>query len=72
MSEALFLPRELFNAGDPANQKSVPAVAPSEAVLGELERFNRQGPSFNGRYSRRLKPRDPHAPKVDLWLDLVS
>jgi len=70
MSDSLFLPRELFGAK--VVKQAAPEVAPAEAVLGELERFNQPGPSFKGRYNRRLKPRDPSAPKVDLWLDLTS
>ena len=70
MSDSLFLPRELFSAKAP--KRAAPEVAPAEMVLGELQRFNPPGPSLKGRYNRRLQPRDPNAPKVDLWLDLAS
>lgn len=69
MSESLFLPRELFNPKALA-QKAAPSAPPSEAVLDDLQRFSAPGPMFGGSRNRRLKPRDPSAPKVDLWLDL--
>ncbi|KQU79003.1 MULTISPECIES: hypothetical protein [unclassified Rhizobacter] len=72
MSDSLFLPRELFTAA------SVPATSrlqapPTDAVLDDLRRITTPVATFgNGQKNRRRKPRDPNAPKVDLWLDLAA
>jgi hypothetical protein len=71
MSESLFLPRELFDPTASAKM-AAPSAPPSEAVLDDLQRFSAPGPMFGSGRNRRLKPRDPRAPKVDLWLDLAS
>lgn len=72
MSDSLFLPRELFNAASvPA--KSTHQAPPTDAVLDDLRRITTPVATFgSGQKNRRRKPRDPNAPKVDLWLDLAA
>lgn len=75
MSDSLFLPRELFAA--PVPTPSSLRVAPSDAVLDDLGRIARPvavpaAVFGNGMKNRRRQPRDPNAPKVDLWLDLAA
>lgn len=75
MSDSLFLPRELFTTSMP-NPSSVPAQ-PSQAVLNDLRRIATPvviaaTSNAGGQKNRRHRPRDPNAPKVDLWLDLAT
>ncbi|NKI92792.1 hypothetical protein [Rhizobacter sp. SG703] len=75
MSDSLFLPRELFTA--PASASSIRQAPPTDAVLDDLRRIARpaaaSADSFGGgTKNRRRQPRDPNAPKVDLWLDLAA
>jgi hypothetical protein len=72
MSDSLFLPRELFNAASvPA--KSTRQAPPTDSVLDDLRRIMAPVATFgSGQKNRRRKPRDPDAPKVDLWLDLAA
>jgi len=78
MSDSLFLPRELFTA--PASAASKRATVPSHAVLDDLRRIatpvaTPAAPGTTNAYAlknRRRQPRDPNAPRVDLWLDITA
>lgn len=75
MSDSLFLPRELFTAS--ASTSAALRTAPADAVLDDLSRIARPvaAPAVNfgsSTKNRRRQPRDPNAPKVDLWLDLAA
>ena len=72
MSDSLFLPRELFTATS-VPMTSTRQAPPTDSVLDDLRRITTPVATFgNGQKNRRRKPRDPNAPKVDLWLDLAA
>ena len=72
MSDSLFLPRELFDAAS-VPVKAMRQAPPTDAVLDDLRRITAPATTFGaGQKNRRRKPRDPNAPKVDLWLDLAA